>query len=64
MEPIETVALTCPYCGEPGEIDVEPALGSQEYVEDCGVCCRPWQVHVTVDESGAFEVSATREDDA
>jgi hypothetical protein len=32
----------CPHCGE--EVDTEPDPGggdSQEYIEDCPVCCRP-----------------------
>jgi hypothetical protein len=36
---------------------VDPGGGSQqEYVEDCQVCCQPWQVHVTFDESGVATV--------
>lgn len=43
---METVAR-CPYCGEEVEITVDPGGGSsQEYVEDCPVCCSPWLVHV------------------
>ncbi|HET6778977.1 MAG TPA: CPXCG motif-containing cysteine-rich protein, partial [Gemmatimonadales bacterium] len=42
----ETAAtVSCPYCGEVNEIALDPGSGShQEYVEDCQVCCRPWQV--------------------
>ena len=37
----------CPYCGESVSIAVDPGGGSfQEYVEDCSVCCNPWQVSV------------------
>jgi hypothetical protein len=25
-------------------------------VEDCQVCCRPWQVHVSYDDHGAAHV--------
>ncbi|HVE85980.1 MAG TPA: CPXCG motif-containing cysteine-rich protein [Myxococcales bacterium] len=40
----------CPYCGEPVEVAVDETGASEEsYVEDCPVCCRPWQVHVTRD---------------
>ena len=37
----------CPYCGEPVLIAVaaEDAQAAQ-YVEDCPVCCRPWEVSV------------------
>ena len=39
--------VRCPYCGEASEIALDPGGGaSQEYVEDCPVCCRPWQVQV------------------
>lgn len=41
-------AVTCPYCAETVTISLDAAGGSaQEYVEDCEVCCQPWQVSVT-----------------
>jgi cysteine-rich CPXCG protein len=47
----------CPYCGEAVTIGVDPAGGAvQTYVEDCQVCCRPWQVHVSYDSHGAADV--------
>lgn len=50
----------CPYCGEGVEITLDPGSGSsQEYVEDCEVCCRPWRVHVAYGEEGQAEVSIT-----
>jgi hypothetical protein len=50
--------VTCPYCGEICEITLDAAGGkSQTYVEDCPVCCRPWQVHVVYDSEGAAEVT-------
>lgn len=37
--------VVCPYCGETSTIAVDPGGGSaQEYIEDCEVCCNPWQV--------------------
>ena len=39
--------VVCPYCSESVEISVDPGGGSfQQYVEDCEVCCNPWQVSV------------------
>lgn len=49
----------CPYCGEPNEIALDPGSGShQRYVEDCQVCCQPWQVivHYLADGSAAVTV--------
>ena len=43
---------------------VDPAGGaSQEYVEDCEVCCRPWLVRVQLDAEGNASVSVTTLDD-
>jgi Protein of unknown function (DUF3565)/Cysteine-rich CPXCG len=51
------VEVICPYCGEAITIGVDPAGGAvQAYVEDCQVCCRPWQVHLSYDEHGAAHV--------
>jgi hypothetical protein len=42
-----TADVVCPYCGEAVTIAVDPGGGStQEYVEDCEVCCNPWDVTV------------------
>ncbi len=55
----ETDALVhCPYCGESVEMSLDPGGGSlQRYVEDCEVCCRPWNVTVRYDEEGAADVN-------
>lgn len=53
------VEVTCPYCGEVVEITLDASGGvTQEYVEDCPVCCRPWQVHVNYGTDGSVEVRA------
>ena len=47
MDP--THEVTCPYCGETVTILVDLGGGRrQSYVEDCQVCCRPWEVIVTL----------------
>lgn len=57
--------VSCPYCGEEVEIALDPGSGtSQEYVEDCQVCCRPWHVSVTYLEDGSAEVFVDASDDA
>jgi hypothetical protein len=45
----ELFVVTCPYCGEEGEIYVEPDVRGQ-FVQDCEVCCNPWLVRVTGDQ--------------
>lgn len=55
---LETEAeVSCPHCGETLVIALDPAGGvSQEYFEDCEVCCRPWRVRVTYTARGGAEV--------
>ena len=49
--------VACPYCGETIVIGLDSGGGmTQEYVEDCQVCCRPWRVRLRYDETGAAEV--------
>jgi hypothetical protein len=57
----ETAAVvTCPYCAESVEISLDPGSGdSQEYVEDCEVCCQPWRVSVTYSRDGSARVSVS-----
>lgn len=61
----DTVATAlCPYCGEAVDLAVDPGGGArQEYVEDCSVCCRPWQVTLTYDTDGVAYVQLEAEDD-
>jgi Cysteine-rich CPXCG len=50
--------VMCPYCAQPATIALDPGSGeSQQYVEDCPVCCQPWQVHVRYDAAGVATVS-------
>ena len=57
-------AVICPYCGQSVEIALDPGSGPrQEYVEDCQVCCRPWQVYVTYLSDGSAEVDVQPADD-
>ncbi len=54
----DTYRLACPYCAEENELIVDLDGGQeQSYVEDCQVCCRPWQVRVGVDRKGHVEVA-------
>ncbi len=55
----DVAEVQCPYCFEMLEIYVDPdTVGS--YVEDCAVCCRPWQVSVHRDPRGDLTVHVSR----
>ncbi len=56
--------VSCPYCGEENTIAVDESGGQrQHYVEDCQVCCQPWQVTATIDSDGEVEVELRASDD-
>jgi hypothetical protein len=56
--------VVCPYCSEEVEITLDPGSGEiQDYVEDCEVCCKPWQVEVAYHTDGVAEVTLTPIDD-
>jgi len=47
------VSYVCAACGETIIVPVDVSAGlSQEYVEDCPVCCRPNLLHLAVAGSG------------
>ena len=49
-------------CGEEIVVPLDASAGaSQEYVEDCPVCCRPNVVHVEFDDDGSVRVWAEAE---
>lgn len=54
----------CAVCGEAIETVVDESQGtSQEYIEDCEVCCRPNVLRVTIDdETGEAWIEATFEE--
>ena len=61
---LEPVTLDCPYCGESFATTVDLSAGSQCYVEDCAVCCRPIEVRLRVGDDGellAIDTSTDRD---
>ncbi len=58
----EPSEINCPYCGELIEIMVDSSIRSQEYVEDCSVCCRPIHLKIEIDEDGSERINADSED--
>lgn len=53
----EIVEASCPYCGEPVDVIVDTGGGErQEYIEDCPVCCQPWEISAQQDPDGVWSV--------
>lgn len=55
----DIATVTCPYCFESVELYIDPDTDGT-YVEDCAVCCRPWQVRVSRDARGELSVAVDR----
>jgi hypothetical protein len=56
--------IACPYCGETISLLLDASAGSQRYIEDCQVCCRPITVVLDVDGDGDVRVDVRAQDDA
>ncbi len=52
--------VTCPYCGEDVEIFIEADIRGT-FVQDCEVCCNPWQLRVSIDGEDRY-LEVTRAD--
>lgn len=60
----EEASYVCDNCGEEIVVPVDPTEGSsQEYVEDCPVCCSPNVVHVEFEPNGDVRVWSQAEQD-
>jgi DNA replicative helicase MCM subunit Mcm2 (Cdc46/Mcm family) len=58
----DEASYICDACGEEIVIPIDPTAGSsQEYVEDCPVCCRASVIGVEIDEDGEVRVWAAAE---
>jgi hypothetical protein len=58
----DEASYICDACGEEIVIPVDLSMGmSQEFVEDCPVCCRPNVVHVEIDDDGEVRAWGERE---
>ena len=60
MNLVDSAEIYCPYCGEQNEIFIDQTAGnSQEFYEDCEICCRPSLVKIRI-EHGIPAVTVTR----
>ena len=57
---MDDIALVqCPYCFEHLELYVDPE-SEGSFVQDCDICCRPWQVFAAHDEDGRLNAIIER----
>jgi transcription elongation factor Elf1 len=46
--------FTCPYCFEQISVLIDPSQETQQYIEDCEVCCNPISFKMVV-KNGEIE---------
>jgi transcription elongation factor Elf1 len=39
----------CPYCGQEISMVLDLSTGSQKYIEDCEVCCKPIEIRFEIE---------------
>ncbi len=58
--------ICCPFCGQSMTVVIDGSAGSQSYIEDCEICCRPMQISVRmpveVDDGSVLTVEVDRAD--
>ena len=54
LTPEEFVSVQCPYCGERFETRIDLTTNDAGYIEDCQVCCRPIEIGIEREQSGAL----------
>jgi hypothetical protein len=55
----EVVRVQCPYCRERVELYIDPET-SGTIVQDCDVCCHPWEISIDRDPTGEPHVTVNR----
>ena len=55
----DAIQAQCPYCGAWQELLLDPE-SKGTMVQDCEVCCEPWEMIVARSRSGAVTVRLTR----
>lgn len=63
MNVLQSRKALCPYCGETVEIVLDCSVATQQYIEDCQVCCRPIEIVADVDENGEAHVTLYHENE-
>ena len=54
LELVTVVAITCPWCNEPNETQVDITTGDLATIEDCTVCCQPMELTAAFADDGSL----------
>lgn len=63
MNQLQESDISCPYCGETITVLIDGSVESQQYIEDCQVCCRPIEIVVNVSLDGDSQIKVRAENE-
>ena len=63
QSPLFSIEVQCPYCWEKIDVLIDSDGEDQQYIEDCQVCCRPINFHLTVNEDQQVQVNVYTDDE-
>jgi hypothetical protein len=63
VDALQETAIGCPYCGEQISLLIDGSAAPQQYIEDCEICCRPIEIHLSIDSDGQIAVTASHENE-
>jgi hypothetical protein len=52
--------IECPFCGESNDVFIETSEGSQNFIQDCVVCCQPIGIRARVFGEDDVEIDVVR----
>jgi hypothetical protein len=53
--------VLCPFCGQENWLQFEASLAMQQFITDCEICCRPFEVTVECEAGEVLSVSVRGE---
>jgi len=59
MEVSETVS--CPFCGQAFELNIDTSIADQRFTTDCEVCCRPFEVFAESEPGEVINIEVREE---
>jgi hypothetical protein len=62
LDLIEETGVDCPYCGEHITLVLDLSVTSQDYIEDCFVCCQPMRVRYSAENGELINIGVDSTD--
>ena len=64
MHDLLETTVSCPYCGETIDVLIDCSSGSQQYYQDCSVCCATILFTMEIDSTDKLtELIVSRDDE-